>query len=102
MQMSTESRIFFKLVELLNEHKAYDYNLLSYWDEDRQLVIGIQGKEAEATIDFECNTSFEIELRETEHSLCDQSIAVPLDATDDDLKEIIDRVVTYILNRTVT
>lgn len=101
MEMSTESRIFFKLVELFGLHKAPDYRISSYWNDDRQLVIIIPGNTAEAVINFECGTNFDIELREEEFAGIAEQITVPFDATDDDLKEIVERVVEYILNTTV-
>ena len=101
MEMSTESRTFFKLVELFGEHKAPDYRISSYWNDDRQLVIIIPGNTAEATINFECNTNFDIELREEEYAGVADQITVPFGASDDDLKEIIERVVEYILDTTV-
>lgn len=100
MQMSTESRIFFRLVELFSEHKAYDYNLSSYWNDDRKLVIFIPGRTGEAVIDFECSTNFDIDLRATEDSVNYDTIAVPDKASDDELKETVESVVAFLLNPT--
>lgn len=98
MQLCTETRIFVRLMELLLEHKSPSYELTGHWGDDRRFVYGLVGHEPEVTINFESHSHFELELRESELHLLDTSLTVPFDATDDDLKALIERSIEYLQN----
>lgn len=101
MHIATETRQFFRFGELLLQHQVEGGEILTYWNEEHQLVFSLVGHEAEATVNVEDNSTFDIDLRETEKGRVENSLNIPFDATDADLLEVIKEAIEFIKNPNV-
>lgn len=98
MQHSNETRMFFRLVDMFDRLDIGHRELKSWWNEDKEIVMAFIGLPAEATFIFEDNSHFHIELRTHELDMSHIEIAVPSDATEYELEEIVRRVTAFLAN----
>ncbi len=97
MNLSTETRIFTKLLELLQQHKLEDGELKGWWDEG-EFKYGIVGYQPEITVSFDDNSHFDLVFSPNETDGSDYSISVPFDVDDSELISLIEQSVRYIVN----
>lgn len=97
MNIATETRIFAKLLELLLQHQIKEGELRAWWDEG-VLTYSLTGEAPEVAVSFADFDHFELVCREREHADVDQRITVPFDVTDEELVDIIEESIQYILN----
>lgn len=99
MRMSTETTMFFDVINLLRT-RFQEVHLISYWNEQKQFVYGIHGKEAEVTINYGDYSHFRLEMREEERAPLYDYIDIPFNATPVAMEEALKRTVNYILDPT--
>jgi len=99
MRMSTETTMFFDVINLLRT-RFEEVDLFNYWNEQKQFVYSIHGKEAEVTISYSDHSHFRLVLREEENAPMHYYIDVPSDANEQALEEALKRTINYILDPT--
>lgn len=101
MTIQAETRNFFRLGMLLNQHQSPSDEIITYWNQAGQLVFTLKGCPAEVTVVIREHPGVDydglvLECRETEISDLDTSLSIPDDVTDDELASTFTRVIGYI------
>lgn len=96
MSIAAETRIFAKLLELLLQHQIKEGELRTWWD-NGVFTYSLTGEAPEVAVSFADFSHFELVCREREDADADELFIVPDDVTDEELSQIIEDTIQYIL-----